>query len=92
MYSFYSVTTMTTISKGNRDVRIYWLTQTKKRDVYAMMQKYYFVFYLYIFTWSQYQGAKKVPLNVERTGIKECQPRVGCLEVCANISSEENAL
>ena len=54
MYSFYSVTTMTTISKGSCDVKIYWLTQTMKRDVYAMMQKYYFVFYPYIFTRSQY--------------------------------------
>ena len=52
MYSFYSVTTMTTISKGSCDVKIYWLTQTMKRDVYATMQKYYFVFYPYIFTWS----------------------------------------
>ena len=43
---------MTTISKGSCDVRIYWLTQTMKRDVYAMMQKLYFVFYPYIFTQS----------------------------------------
>ena len=56
MYSFYSVTTMTTISKGSCDVKIYWLTQTMKRDVYAMMQKYYFVFYPYIFTRSQYSA------------------------------------
>ena len=32
-----------------------------KRDVYAMMQKYYFVFYPYIFTRSQNKG-KRVPL------------------------------
>ena len=50
MYTFYLVTTMTTINKGSCDVKIYWLTQTMKRDVYAMMQKYYFVFYPYIFT------------------------------------------
>ena len=52
MYSFYLVATMTTISNGSCDVKIYWLTQTMKRDVYAMMQKYYIVFYPYIFTWS----------------------------------------
>ena len=45
MYSFYSVTIMTTISKGSCDVKIYWVTQNMKRKVYAIMQKYYFVFY-----------------------------------------------
>ena len=45
---------MTTNSKGSCDVKIYLLTQTMKRDVCAMMQKYYFVSYPYIFTWSQY--------------------------------------
>ena len=60
MYSFYSVTTMTTISKDSCDVKIYWLTQTTKRDVYAMMQKYYFVFYPYIFTWSQMNGKESL--------------------------------
>ena len=56
MYSFYSVTTMTTISKGSCDVKIYWLTQTMKRDVYATMQELYFAFYPY-FTRSQYSLA-----------------------------------
>ena len=45
---------MTTISKGSCDVKIYWLTQTIKWDVYAVMQKYYFAFYPYIFSRSQY--------------------------------------
>ena len=63
MYSFYSVTTMTTISKGSCDVKIYWLIQTMKRDVYAMMQKYYFVFSPYIFTRSQYDVDELVILE-----------------------------
>ena len=51
---------MTTISKDSCDVKIYWLTQTMKRDVYAMMQKYYFVFYPYIFTRSHFHTCSTV--------------------------------